>query len=269
MPADVEGRFFWLLDRIVRREGIGDVLADGVYWAARRIGKGAEKFGSQHHQEARAAAAQARHAESGLLPDVRDRRENQYHPDRGQFPQAPFPTMEEREAFVKDWFQVPDDKFKRYLLGVGAARREIESALPVGRSQLRCRGLAGKMHYIDDALGTCAGLSSFPLKPPYHIHNFPKFISAGTGIEFDRPACGRRPRAPHPAARDQRQAGHAPRRRQAAGGPLEEALPDLEKTLLDAYYELKGWNANGIPTRSRCWTWAWPASPRTWSNGGS
>ena len=29
----------------------------------------------------------------------------------------------------------------------------------------------------------------------------------------------------------------------------KKRFPDLEKTLLDAYYELKGWNANGIPTR--------------------
>src|SRR3989304_2110491 len=43
-PADKEGRFFWLLDRFVRREGIGDVLADGTYWAAKRIGKGAEEY---------------------------------------------------------------------------------------------------------------------------------------------------------------------------------------------------------------------------------
>ena len=35
-PSDKEGRFFWLLDRIVRREGIGDILADGVYYAAER-----------------------------------------------------------------------------------------------------------------------------------------------------------------------------------------------------------------------------------------
>ncbi len=40
------------------------------------------------------------------------------------------------------------------------------------------------MHYIDDALGVCAGLSSFPLKPPYHIHNYPKFISAGDGNRY-------------------------------------------------------------------------------------
>jgi aldehyde:ferredoxin oxidoreductase len=44
MPSDIEGRFFWLLDKIVRREGIGDVLANGVYWAARQIGKGAEAY---------------------------------------------------------------------------------------------------------------------------------------------------------------------------------------------------------------------------------
>ena len=44
LPADNEGRFYWLLDRIVRREGIGDVLADGTYWAAQQIGKGAEAY---------------------------------------------------------------------------------------------------------------------------------------------------------------------------------------------------------------------------------
>jgi len=44
MPSDNEGRFYWLLDRIVRREGIGDALANGTYWAARQIGKGAEAY---------------------------------------------------------------------------------------------------------------------------------------------------------------------------------------------------------------------------------
>ena len=44
MPSDGEERFFWLLDRIVRREGIGDVLANGTHLAAQQIGKGAEKF---------------------------------------------------------------------------------------------------------------------------------------------------------------------------------------------------------------------------------
>jgi benzoyl-CoA reductase subunit BamB len=42
MPEDSEGRFYWLLDRIVRREGIGDVLANGTYWAAKAIGTEAD-----------------------------------------------------------------------------------------------------------------------------------------------------------------------------------------------------------------------------------
>ena len=34
----------------------------------------------------------------------------------GQWPQSPFPTMEQREEFVKDWLQLPDEKFKQYVL---------------------------------------------------------------------------------------------------------------------------------------------------------
>ena len=44
MPEDTRGRFFYLLEKIVRREGIGDVLANGVSHAARQIGNGAEAF---------------------------------------------------------------------------------------------------------------------------------------------------------------------------------------------------------------------------------
>ena len=43
MPSDSKGRFFYLLEKIVRREGIGDVLANGVSHAAIQIGNGAEK----------------------------------------------------------------------------------------------------------------------------------------------------------------------------------------------------------------------------------
>lgn len=43
-PLDNEGRFHWLLDKIVRREGIGDILANGTYWAGRQIGNGAEEY---------------------------------------------------------------------------------------------------------------------------------------------------------------------------------------------------------------------------------
>jgi len=43
-PADSSGRILYLLEKIARRDGVGDALADGLYQAARRIGKGAEAY---------------------------------------------------------------------------------------------------------------------------------------------------------------------------------------------------------------------------------
>ena len=257
MPADVEGRFFWLLDRIVRREGIGDILADGVYWAARRIGKGAEKFDhntiKKHEQLP---------LKLGMLNPVyylmySTGEKINITQIEGQFPQAPFPTMEEREAFVKDWFQVPHDKFKQYLLDWEPRGEHSNPLYPSIEASCDIVDWQEKMHYIDDALGICAGLSSFPLKPPYHIHNFPKFVSAGTGYRLRRGrAVEGRHAQPDAAARHQRAARHAARRRQAAGRPLEEALPGPGKEpagrLLQAQgLEQQRHSDGGIAARTR------------------
>ena len=44
MPSDIRQRFYYLLQKMAFREGIGDVLAHGTSGAAAIIGKGAEKF---------------------------------------------------------------------------------------------------------------------------------------------------------------------------------------------------------------------------------
>ncbi|MBU2455857.1 MAG: aldehyde ferredoxin oxidoreductase C-terminal domain-containing protein, partial [Proteobacteria bacterium] len=103
---------------------------------------------------------------------------------------------------------------------------------------------------IDDALGQCAGLSSFPLKPPYHIHNYPKFISAGAGIEMDEDKLSQ-------AAKRYRTLVRAINIRRGMrrkdDRPPEDhwkkRFPELEKELLDTYYKFKGWNNDGIPTK--------------------
>jgi aldehyde:ferredoxin oxidoreductase len=106
------------------------------------------------------------------------------------------------------------------------------------------------MHYIDDALGVCAGLSSFPLKPPYHIHNYPRFISAATGIDMDEAGLKevyRRNRSLLRAVNVRRGL------RRADEKPPEDhwkkRFPELETQLLDAYYKFKGWDNDGIPTK--------------------
>jgi aldehyde:ferredoxin oxidoreductase len=158
--------------------------------------------------------------------------------------------MEEREDFVKDWIQVPDEKFKKYLLDWELRGERSNPYYPTVEMSCEIVDWMERMHYIDDALGVCAGLSSFPLKPPYHIHNYPAFISSATGIDIDEAGLtqvAKRNRTLLRAVNVRRGL------RRADEKPPEDhwkkRFPELEAKLLDAYYKFKGWNNQGIPTK--------------------
>jgi len=249
-PSDNEGRFYWLLDRIVRREGIGDVLADGTYWAAQKIGKGAEAYAHNNIKKHEQLPLKL-----GMLNPVYflmyvTGEKINITQIEGQFPQSPFATMEEREEFVRDWIQVPDEKFKQYLLGWELRGERSNPYYPTVDMSVDIVDWQEMMHYIDDALGVCTGLSSFPLKPPYHIHNYPKMISSATGIDMDEEGLKevyRRNRNLIRAINVRRGL------RRTDEKPPEDhwrkRFPELEEKLLDAYYKFKGWNNDGIPTK--------------------
>jgi benzoyl-CoA reductase subunit BamB len=249
-PSDNEGKFYWLLDRIVRREGIGDILADGTYWAAKKIGKGAEEYAHNNIKKHEQLPLKL-----GMLNPVyflmyATGEKINITQIEGQFPQAPFMTMEEREEFVRDWIQVPDEKFKQIVLDWEPRGERSNPYFPTVDMSVDIVDWQEKMHYIDDALGVCAGLSSFPLKPPYHMHNYPKFISAATGIDMDEAALTR----VYNRNRNLVRAINVRRGlRRADEKPPEDhwkkRFPELEEKLLDAYYKFKGWNMDGIPTK--------------------
>jgi benzoyl-CoA reductase subunit BamB len=250
MPSDNEGRFYWLLDRIVRREGIGDILANGTYWAAQQIGKGAEAYAHNNIKKHEQLPLKL-----GMLNPVyflmySTGEKINITQIEGQFPQAPFPTMEEREDFVKDWIQVPDEKFKKYLLDWELRGERSNPYYPTVDMSVDIVDWQEMMHYIDDALGVCAGLSSFPLKPPYHIHNYPAFISSATGIDMDEAGL----KQVYKRNRTLLRAVNVRRGlRRADEKPPEDhwkkRFPELEAKLLDTYYKFKGWDNQGIPTK--------------------
>ncbi len=250
MPADTEGRFYWLLDKIVRREGIGDVLANGTHWAAQQIGKGAEAYAHNNIKKHEQLPLKL-----GMLNPVyflmySTGEKINITQIEGQFPQAPFPTKQEREDFVKDWIQVPDEKFKQYLMDWEFRGDHSNPYYPTVDMSVDIVDWQEKMHYIDDALGMCAGLSSFPLKPPYHIHNYPHFISSATGMDMDEAGLTqvyRRNRNLIRAVnvrRGLRRADEKPPQ-----DHWKNRFPELEEKLLDAYYKFKGWDNEGIPTK--------------------
>ncbi|MBW1721920.1 MAG: aldehyde dehydrogenase [Deltaproteobacteria bacterium] len=251
-PSGNEERFFWLLDKIVRREGIGDVLADGVYWAARKIGKGAEAYDhntiKKHEQIP---------IKLGMLNPIyyimwATGEKANITQIEGQLPQAPFPTKELREDFVKDWIQVPTrngEKIKQFVLEWGDPGTEFPN---YPSTDLICELVEWQetMHYIDDAVGLCAGLSSFPLKPPYHIHNLPRIISSGTGFDMDEDGLWelvKRNRNLIRAVNVRR--GLRRKDEKPPEDHWKKRFPELESKLLDEYYKFKGWNNDGIPTK--------------------
>jgi benzoyl-CoA reductase subunit BamB len=250
MPSDTEGRFFWLLDRIVRREGIGDVLANGTYWAAQQIGKGAEAYAHNNIKKHEQLPLKL-----GMLNPIyflmySTGEKINITQIEGQFPQEPFPTKEEREEFVKDWIQVPNEKFKQYLLDWEPRGERSNPYYPTVEMSCEIVDWMERMHYIDDALGVCAGLSAFPLKPPYHMHNYPAFISSATGIDMDEAGLtqvAKRNRTLVRAVNVRRGLKRADEK--PPEDHWKKRFPELEEKLLDEYYKFKGWDKQGVPTK--------------------
>jgi aldehyde:ferredoxin oxidoreductase len=250
LPETNEDRFFYLLDMIVNREGIGDTLAKGTYWAAREIGNGAEEYAHntiKKHEQLPLKLSMLNPIYF-LMYSVGEK--INITQIEGQFPQAPFPKREHREKFCEDWIQVPHEKFKQYFIDWELRGENSIPYYPTVEMTCDIVEWQEMMHYIDDALGQCAGLSSFPLKPPYHIHNYPKFISAGSGIDMDEETLS-------DAAKRYRTLVRAINirrgmRREDDRPPenhWKKRFPELEEKLLDGYYQLKGWNKQGVPTK--------------------
>jgi len=249
-PEDNEGRFYWLLDRIVRREGIGDILANGTHWAAKEIGKGAMKYAHNNIKKHEQLPLKL-----GMLNPIyflmySTGEKINITQIEGNFPQAPFPTREQREEFCKDWIQVPDEKIKEYFLNWEIRGENSIPNYPTIEATCEIVNWQEMMHYIDDVTGMCAGLSSFPLKPPFHIHNLPILISAATGFDIGEAGLTHLTRRNRNIVRaNNLRRGMTRKDEKPPADHWKKRFPELEEELMDKYYEFKGWNRDGIPTR--------------------
>ena len=239
-----------LLDRIVRREGIGDVLANGTHWAAEEIGKGAHEYAHNNIKKHEQLPLKL-----GMLNPIyflmySTGEKINITQIEGNYPQAPFATREEREEFCKDWVQVPDEKFKEYFLNWELRGEKSIPHYPGIEATCEIVNWQEQMHYIDDATGMCAGLSSFPLKPPYHIHNLPTFISNATGMELDEEGLtqiAKRIRNLVRAVNIRR--GMRRKDEKPPADHWRKRFPELEEELLNAYYTIQGVERGGHPDR--------------------
>ncbi|MBN2543020.1 aldehyde dehydrogenase [bacterium] len=248
MPAGTKDKLLYLIDIIAHREGIGDILANGIFSAARQIGNGAESFDRSTTKKLEQVSAGMSELSPIYFLMIATNAKLSLPGIDGSFPMNPLHNREEREKFVADWVAVPDEKFKRYVLEWNKSEGiSNEAACSITEWN-------ETMHYIDDSTGLCAFLSSFRSQQGsgaiYHIHTIPYLISLVTGLDLDETGLweiARRNRNLIRAINVRR----GMRRKDEVTPPNLQTIGghEIEQRLLDDYYKFKGWDKDGIPTK--------------------
>ncbi|MDO0823012.1 aldehyde ferredoxin oxidoreductase N-terminal domain-containing protein [Desulfosporosinus nitroreducens] len=247
-PADNAERFFYLLDITVRREGfVGDALADGVYWAARKIGRGAEKYDHNTTKKVEQVPLKLGKVNFPYYLMYATGEKMSITQIEGSYPQAPEPDLEKRKKLVEGWEAAPE-RFKKWFL-------EWEPRVdPSIEESVNITDWNEMMHYVDDSIGTCAWLSSFRgqfgCRPAYHMYNLPEFISYASGLELDTDKLWKiatRNRTLVRAINNRRGLRRIDEAPPADHWKIRE--PEKEQAYLDGYYAFKGWTNEGIPTK--------------------
>lgn len=245
-PAEGTERFIYLIGKVARREGVGDLLAEGLEVAARQLGKGEETSitGVKNPEQLPLKRAEANYP-AYLMSAAGDKTE--ITQVEGSFPALPIPDKKARQAFVDQWDAAPE-RFKQWFL-----TWEPGQQLPVAAAA-EIADWNETMHFADDALGICPLLSSlrgqFGGRPPYHLHNLPELYRLATGETLDSAQL-------QETSRRNRQLVRAINIRRGLKGADETSLqdlwpapdPELKQRHLEAYYQFKGWTPKGVPTR--------------------
>ena len=246
-PQDPLERFSYLIERIARREGVGDALANGVYLAARQIGNGAQSFDHTAKKLEQIPVMLEAPNYAYFLMYATGEKMNIAQIE-GSYPRSPISDRKEREEFVENWDAAPE-KFKKWFL-------EWEpNQQPSMETSVNIADWNEALHYIDDALGICPLLSSFRGqyggRPPYHIHNLPELISLAAGLPIDADglwSISARNRNLVRAINVRR--GLKRHDEKQAADLWYSREPALEHQALDTYYDFKGWTKEGIPAKA-------------------
>ncbi len=221
--GDLES-FVWLAEKIAAREGIGDLLAQGVKTAAAKLGQGSEKF-AIHVKGLEVSGYEPRYAPATLLA---------------------YMTCDVGAHHNRAWAIT-------YDVAVGREKKEGKAAKVIELQHVRplldCLGIC-RFPWIEIGFELDWYAEIWPLvtgqdktwedllKDSERIWNLTRAFSAreieGFGIDYDQP----------PARFYEEDVPTGP----IAGNRITKETLDA---LLKEYYELRGWNEKGLPTAEK------------------
>jgi len=246
---------FSLIKKIAKREGIGDVLANGVYEAARQIGKGAEEL-AYHCKKMEYVPAVADFVipMGALLQAMNDK--GDITRNLSIFTSAIWRLAEEaREDYADSKYCVHPEKFREYILS------ELDETGADYEPMCQIAAYDQELFCITDLTGLCNFWTGFMPYPPINTRALKaELISCVTGMDIDEVGLTQVARRVTNLVRACNLRLGLSRKddtvsniffKGSPGAPLEREKidPDIFNRIIDRFYEIMGWSSEGIPTR--------------------
>jgi aldehyde:ferredoxin oxidoreductase len=240
-----------LIEKIAKREGIGDVLADGTYEAARRIGNGAEEYVHHSKKMEQIIAAATFFAPHGALilgiSDKGDATRNM-----GNFSGLYWNTNRQQEYIDSGYCLYPKE-YEKYLL----TEFDYAGDNPEPSSQLAAYD--EEEFCITDLTGLCNFWSSFFPDQPVDTRALKaELISCVTGMDLDESGLTEIARRVINLVRAcnlrmglTRKDDTVPKLffKKSPFPPLQTLDRGKIDQHIDRFYELRGWTREGVPTK--------------------
>jgi len=249
-----------LIKKIAFREGIGDVLADGLYRAAHRIGKGAEEYAvTTKKLEVRNEFRFYDYGQalSGAVGDKVDTdRMTAVFPFTSNIPNG------DKEAYIKSEFWGHPKELEGYFLN------GYDETGPDHEARVQIMSYSDEQYALCDALGLCQWWTGkWGIPPPITGRAmFADLISYATGLDIDeaeltriakrnislirsynvREGLRRKDDAIPEYAFTKEPPEHFKILKNKNAKKLDR---DLCNKQIDRWYQLKGWDNDGIPTK--------------------
>ncbi len=227
-----------IIHKVVKREGIGNVLAEGPVRAMQQIGRGSEKYIAVHSKGMTYGMDDIRACKGYALSAATS--------TRGADHLRGMPGLE-----MISKASTPEILEKRF----GSAEAGIASSYKKAPLVVYTQNLCT----LADCLEICKYNTEFQ-GAPINIEDVANLFSTATGIEMDEKAITAAAEriytvekaylVRHGITREDDKIHGKWEHEPISGGPCdgERIHPDKFDKLLDEYYELRGWDKNGIPT---------------------
>jgi len=240
-----------MIKKIALREGIGDILGNGLYDAARRIGRGAEEY-AYHVKKLEIPIYPLHHPYLGFVQSIDDRAD--MLKAISAIPQHYYAkTEQEKSEYINsEFWPYPPDYKDLIWDDFDPEGADYERITKMVSFDLDSNAMA-------DLTGICIFWTGFFPFNPYLFEDQMKLVSYATGNEIDQSEGIRIARRVGTLVRSynvrlgiSRKDDQPPERffQEPSKPPLFKPKDrGLFDKALDSYYELRGYNKEGIPTR--------------------